>query len=177
MLGVPSQVLSLGLLNPASDNSSRLKAVKAFYEKEESSSEVRRQCLCLRLTLFATSLTAQNHISTETFREPLLVRLGRGQVQQRTSALFSEIVSLLMNDPALDLSKTLLSLMVTQAHLVIRFDMYLRYPTSLWRMTRRYNLQSYAAEILEFLYTDDDILDIGYSLRLNVEAWNIAKRD
>ena len=36
-------------------------------------------------------------------RLPILVRLGKSEVQERTAALFAEIVPLLTTDPAIDL--------------------------------------------------------------------------
>ena len=105
-------------------------------------------------------------------RLPILVRLGKSEVQERTAALFAEIVPLLTTDPAIDLRNTFNSLMVTQIHLIIRFGMYDRFPNRLWRLTKKYNSSAYATEILDFLNTDDSELDCGYSVPLKQEAWH-----
>ena len=79
--------------------------------------------------MFATSLTAKKSKIIDSV--PVLVRLGQGEVQERTSKLLVEMLPLLPNDSVLDLTDTFTSLLLTQAHLVIRFDLYLKYPTRL----------------------------------------------
>ena len=108
---------------------------------------LRRVCLCLRLTLFATSLTAQKS-NGEHSREPTLVRLGKREVQQRTAALLAKLIPLLPTDPQLNGNDALRSLLLTEAHLVMRFDTYARYPTSLWKLTRKFNVAHYASDIV-----------------------------
>jgi hypothetical protein len=173
LLGLPVTILSAGALGMESDNSKRLKAVRAFYIHPATPILLRRVCLCLRLTMFATSLTAKKSKTIDSV--PVLVRLGRGEVQERTSKLFVEMLPLLPNDSVLDLTDTFTSLLLTQAHLVIRFDLYLKYPTRLWRLTRKFNRELYGVDIIEFLHTDDKLLDVGYSVLLKREAWNFGK--
>ena len=151
LLGFQSDIFSVGMMNAEAENSKRLQLVRAFYDNPQSPSVVRRQCLCLRLTWYASSLTAQKRKEPHNDKEPMLVRLGRGHVQAKTSALLVDIVSRLSDDSFLQITETLLALLLTEAHLVIRFDMYSRYPTALWRLCRKFNLQSYAAEILDFV--------------------------
>jgi hypothetical protein len=122
--------------------------------------------------MFATSLAAKKKQKDEV---PVIVALGRGEVQERTADLFATIVPLLTSDPVLDASDAFRALLLTQTHLVIRFDMYLRYPTKLWRLTKTYNKHLYAIEIVDFLYTDDKLLDAGYSALLKREAWVFSK--
>jgi hypothetical protein len=173
LLGLPVTIFSAGALGMETDNSKRLKAVRAFYTDPTTPKLLRRVCLCLRLTMFATSLTAKKSKSTDAV--PVLVRLGRGEVQERTSQLLVEMLPLLPNDTVLDLTDTFTSLLLTQAHLVIRFDLYLKYPTRLWTLVRKFNRELYGAVIIEFLHTDDKLLDVGYSVLLKREAWTVGK--
>ena len=161
-------------MNPEADNGKRLKAVKAFYSDPTSSIAVRKQVLCLRLTLFATSITAQKKKASDD-KDPILVRLGKREIQKRTSLLLADILQRLRDDPALDIGKTVLALLLTESHLIIRFDIYSRFPTRLWRLTKKFNPQHYTVDILEFLYTAEALLDAGYSLILQKEAWAYAK--
>ena len=156
-----------------SDNSKRLKAVRAFYSHTATPMLLRRVCLCLRLTMFASSLTAKKNKGINAL--PELVRLGRGEVQERTSKLLVEMLPLLPHDSVLELTDTFTSLLLKQAHLVIRFDLYLKYLTRLWRLTRKFNRELYGADIIEFLHTDDKALDVGYSVLLKREAWKSGK--
>jgi hypothetical protein len=172
LLGLPADVFSAGLLGLETESSKRLQAVKAFYSHPGTPKLLRRVCLCLRLTMFATSLAAKKkHRNADV---PVIVALGRGEVQERTANLFATIVPLLTNDPVLDAADAFRALLLTLTHLVIRFDMYLRYPTKLWMLTRKYNQELYAIEILDFLHTDDKLLDAGYSALLKREAWSFG---
>ena len=54
--------------------------------------------------------------------------------------------------------------------MIIRFDMYSRFPTRLWRLCRKYTSTQYGSDIIIFLSTDDKFLDGGYSLLLKKEA-------
>lgn len=176
LLGLPSEVLSVGAMNPEAESSKRLKAVKSFYEHPSTPVVLRQQCLSLRLTLFATSLTAQKRRSCadKPDKEPMLVRLAKKEVQERSSALFADIVSRIDDDPVLDRTKAVCNLVLTQAHLVMRFDAYSRYPMQLWSLTRKFNMNGYAASIADFVLADDRFLDAGYSMPLKAEAWAAA---
>lgn len=59
MLGLSSDVQCVGDVNPAVESTKRLKAVNAFFARGQTPALLRKACLCLRLTLFATSLTPQ----------------------------------------------------------------------------------------------------------------------
>ena len=173
LLRLPVRILSVGALNPEPNSAARVRAVRAYYESPGAQTEVRRVALSLRLTLFATSITAQKP-NSKNQREPTMVRLGRREVQVRTSSLLADILPKLGNDPILDLNATFLGLLLTEAHLVIRFDQYARYSSALWRLTRKFNVEEYAQCILNFLGTEDLLLDAGYSLLLKQEAWKAA---
>jgi hypothetical protein len=135
LLGLPADVFSAGLLGLETESSKRLQAVKAFYSLPDTPKLLRRVCLCLRLTMFATSLAAKKKNKGADV-VPVIVALGRGEVQERTADLFATLVPLLTSDPVLDAADAFRALLLTQTHLVIRFGMYLRYPTKLWRLTR-----------------------------------------
>ena len=101
----------MGALTPDVESSKRIKAVQKYYNDPEAQAAVRQACLCLRLTLYATSLTAQKHArDSEENNVPTLVKLGRGDVQSRTSILFAEIVENLANDPRVRLRDTFANL-------------------------------------------------------------------
>ena len=59
LLDLPPDLCSAGTLKPEAESAKRLKSVRRFYEDPASAVSVRQACLCLRLTLFATSLTSQ----------------------------------------------------------------------------------------------------------------------
>jgi len=55
-LGLPVELFNIGLGGMESENSKRLTAVKSFYANPDTPQLLRKICLTLRLTLFATSL-------------------------------------------------------------------------------------------------------------------------
>ena len=165
--GLPFGALSFGRVSPESENAKRVAAVTAYFRSASASVEVRRVSLCLRLTIYATSLTAKKGID----EKPTLVALGKGKVQERTSRLFAHIARLIPNDLELPPVETLLALLQTQAHLVIRFDQYRRFPTRLWELTRKHNPCTFAAACWDFLHAKEADLDLGFSLCLQREAW------
>ena len=171
LLGLPADIFSVGKVSPSSDSKTRLQAVRTFYSCPSSQSRIRRAALCLRLTAFATSITAQTTSGNGSSAVPPLVRLGKGEVQVRTAGLIAEILLLLEHDPSLDKKDVVHHLLLTEASLIIRFDMYRRYPTSLWKLTRAYNPDYFSADILQFLHEDEKVLDGGYSLPLQQAAW------
>lgn len=121
LLGLPARLLSIGAIQPAAESARRVQAVLKFYKNPEADAVLRRVGLCLRLALFATSLTAQR-ASGDAGADPPLVRLGKREVQERTSALLVEMLPLLPGDPVLDKALTLRNLLLTQAHLIMRFE-------------------------------------------------------
>lgn len=171
LLDLPVGLLGVGATKPAADTSRRIAAVQKFYTHPETPGRLRRVALCLRLTLFATSLTAKGPQGEGDSGDPPLVRLGKGEVQIRTSKLLCEILPLVPADPVLDREATLRKLLVTETHIIIRFDAYRRYPTRLWALTKQFNASGFAAEMVTFLNLPDRFLDTGYSYLLQQEAW------
>ena len=167
LVGLPFQALSFGRLMAETENAKRMAAVSVFFLSEGAPSEVRRVALCLRLTIYATSLTAEK----DKRGEPTLVSLGRGLVQEKTSILFSDIVSRIPDDPVLEPTETLMAMLQTQVRLIIRFDQYGRFPTRLWRLTKKFNPDGYADACYQFLTVPNEDLDLGFSVLLKEEAW------
>ena len=176
LLGLPVELFNIGLGGMETENSKRLTAVKSFYANPDTPQLLRKICLSLRLTLFATSLSSRGNARARALGEPpVLVQLGQAVVQKRTSILFQSIVCRIPSDPILDRTDTLRRLLVTQAHILIRFSIYTRYPTSLWKLVKEFNPEAYTDEIVQFLYAEDSVLDAGYSLLLKKEAWQVAE--
>ena len=55
--------------------------------------------------------------------------------------------------------------------MLIRFQQFLEYPTKIWEMSRRHNPQGFAMACQSFLRTDDETLDLAFSLPLKQDAW------
>ena len=104
-----------------------------------------------------------------------MVRLGRGEIETRTATLFAEIVRSLPDDPELDRDDALCVLLLTQAHIVIRFNQCCRFLAQLWKLTNKFNPVGYAAEIFDALHWGNRLLDGGYSLLLKHEAWSAGQ--
>jgi hypothetical protein len=138
---------------------------------------LRTAALSLRLTLFATSLTAQKPETTSESREPTLIRLSKGEVQLRTSSLMCDILPRLKNDPNIDFKQCVLRLLVTQAHIIIRFNQYREYPAKIWKLSKKYNPTLYTSDIISFINEPADNLDYGFSKPLQEEAWDISDQN
>jgi len=153
---------------PTKDNKRRLNAVLKYFGDEHHQTGLRTASLCLRLTSYVTSLTGQTKEGAHEL--PLFVRLSQGVVQAKSSNLLQSILPRLFVDDKIDATHAVLGLFTTQGHIIMRFELYLRYPYLLWRLTREFNAAGYTTCILEFLETDDELLDVGYSLQLKCEA-------
>ena len=134
----PKQALRVLNKTPNKDNNTRLMKVLHFLTDASSQALLRKAVLCTRLTIHATSITAQKQ-SVKPERLPTIVRLSQGEVQKKTSEQFQEILTLLHHDPKLNLGMTVIGLMQTECHIIIRFSMYSRYPAALWKLVRKYN--------------------------------------
>ena len=80
------------------------------------------------------------------------------------------VLKKMRHDKRVDALAATLSLFKTQAHIVARFAAYAGYPTSVWRMTKKFNAPGYLRAVDEFLIAPDSELDYGYSLPLRAEA-------
>lgn len=121
-LAIPADAFRLLTTSPRPENARRLTAFLVWYQAPDTDAHLRKVALCLRLTLYATRITAKKSKTAD--GKPILVRLGDGDVQRNTGALFAQIVPLLFTDGVLDVSSTLLSMLTTMGHLVIRFQAY-----------------------------------------------------
>ena len=147
-LGLPSAVFQTTTTRPREENLKRLRRFQQFYNSAESRQSLRRAVLCLRLTNYAVNISSQKTQSTE---KPLLVRLGQGEVQDKTERLFQTLVRRLHLDSNLDISDAFEGLLLTQSHILIRYQKYLEYPTKLWSLAACFNPTGYISAIEDFL--------------------------
>jgi hypothetical protein len=171
LLGIPDVVFQVSSVQPRKENQKRLDAFRRFHNDLESDQKLRIAALSLQLTLHATSITAQKQ-SNDVDREPSLLRLGKGEVQDKTSKHLVSLVPLLQADPQLDVGRALFSLMTTESHLLMRFHAYTEFPTALWQLCKEYNPDGYLIAIDDFLHLPAESLDVGYSFQLQREAWD-----
>ena len=99
-----------------------------------------------------------------------------GEAQRRTSQLLSEMLPLLSSDPQLHQDTTIMNLLRTESHIIIRYEQYLDYPSALKNLCKCYNPVGYLDAIQQFLDTPDSFLDFGYGLPLKLEAWECGPR-
>ena len=154
----------------------RLSGFKNWLQSPETAGRLRVACLCLQLTQFATNISSQKRDSfqQQVQVEPTLVRLGRGEVQLRTSELLSSLLGRLHEDSALDLVQAVDSLLLTQIHIVARYNALCQYPTALWRLCKRFNPSEYLTSCEKFLQHPEYLLDVGYSLQLRKRAQHMG---
>ena len=88
-----------------------------------------------------------------------------GICQKKSSDLLQSILPLLFVDDKIDVTHAVLGLFTTEGHIIMRFEIYLRYPYLLWRLTSEFNAAGYATCILEFLETDDELLEFAIEAR------------
>ena len=130
LLGLPGSIFTLRTVKPQMINQKRIKNVQSYYNAIASDGEVREAALCLQLTLHITNITAKTRLGDGA--EPLLVRLGNGEVQRKACADCERLLPLLDADPQLNQSTALPRLLTTLGHTLIRFEEFNRYPTALW---------------------------------------------
>ena len=160
LLNLPVTILTTSTTKPQEENATRLRNLKEFYEDEKTDPLLREVGVCLRLTNLAMSITAQK--ATQANKKlPLLVRLGKAEIQIRTSMLFDEILRRLRDDPRMGSKSGTSRMVLTMMHVVIRGDEFVCFPTQGFTLSREYNV-SYAGDIVKFLYMDDGDLDVGY---------------
>ena len=180
LLDIPVDCFALHTVHPHKENSKRLAKFRAFYIGDDSDQPLRIASLCLQLTEHAVSITAQKHNSDRGGRAvpsvPILVRLGRREIQVKTATDLQRILLNLHVDPHLDVIKAVVSLLTTSVHLFARFEIYSEFPTQIWTLSRVYNLHGYVTAIEHFLDLADNQLDVGYSLPLRSEALQLGDR-
>ena len=161
------------MTRPQERNLKRLQKFHDFLAAPSSQAVLKFTCLCLQLTTHAVALTVTNAPSVETGAklEPLLVRLAKGESQEKTMLHLHRLLTLLPLDPDLAVPEALRALLATEAHLILRFNRYAEYPTKHLFMCEQFNPDGFVREIEVFLMTDDAKLDPGYGLPLKREAW------
>ena len=169
VLGIPGDIFTLSMTNPQRQNVKRLKLVAAYFASPTARQDLRKAALCLQLTTHAVSITAKKN-STEPEATPLVVKLSEGKVQQDTAAQLQRIIPLLGQDSSLDRIDTLIALLTTEGHIIIRFAIYLEYPYKLAMITKTFNPVGWLVAIQEFLRVPEELLDRGYSWLLQQDA-------
>lgn len=167
MLGLPETIFTIDTVLPRERQQKRLSLWKAFYSDAALQADMKRACLCLSLTNIVVNLTAKKNKQEHV---PTLIRIAQGEVERRTVAELTSIVTRLYADPALDLTAVIGSLVITEIHIFIRFAEFRRFPTQLWTLTKLYNEAGFLHECEVFLDTPSSDLDAGFSLLLQAEA-------
>ena len=153
---------------PSTENRIRLSRFLSYYKGPSTGQEVRKAVLCLSLTEHAQNVSSSKSVLES---EPALVRLAKGEVQEKTLLQFERILSALHFDADLDVADVVTSLLVTQIHILHRYQDFADYPFRLYEITERFNPTGFVTAIEQFLATDAKHLDVGFSLLLQREAW------
>eukprot|EP00959_Pyramimonas_sp_CCMP1952_P140079 2931248-Pyramimonas_sp.AAC.1 len=80
------------------------------------------------------------------------------------------MIPLLTQDKDLDAVGALTGLLLTQGHIVVRFQQYAEYPMLLWKMVEAFNGDGARREAQAFIGLAASTLDTGYSKPLQTEA-------
>ena len=185
LLDLPAaDVLQTGVQKPRASNQKRITRVRRYLEDNNTRFQLAVACLCLRLTSLATSITGQKNrrCSSDSaqaeVRDPLLVRLARGDVSERVARELTCILRALCHDAALTprLGEVVTRLLTTAGQVVLRFSQYAEYPARAVLMSRKYNPGTYYQEVMRFLHVDAKALDSGYCQPLRREALGAAGR-
>ena len=107
ILGIDSSWLETQTLVPRPEAKKRIERIRAYWDRLASPAELRAACLCLRLTILCTNITAKKSSGDDT---PTLVRLGKCEVQAETCRTLVEVLENLELDPVLNRSATMLGL-------------------------------------------------------------------
>ncbi|CAK0857217.1 unnamed protein product [Prorocentrum cordatum] len=146
----------------------RVQRFVAWWRRPETDREVRQAALCVRLTLFATKLTAKKDSSAD--ERPAVVRLQTGVVQERTSDVLQDIFRHLHADPVLDIPVVVDRLLLTEMHICIRFGQYSDWPYRMCTMVAAWNPLGFQDAIKSFLDAEETALDAGYGVPVQREA-------
>ncbi len=119
--------------------------------------------------MLAVSITSKKVRNDLESSVPTVVRLARGEVQQRTQDMLLHVIVNVSEDPLLP-HTIFTDLLQTQVHVIARFQEYSGYPWVLWKMSKKYNFHGVVLFAEEFLREDVSSLDVGFSLPLRAEA-------
>ena len=164
----PAQCMYFTGIKARQENVKRLASVSKYFERPETAADLRQGALSLQLSSIATSISSQGNNNPD--KEPLLVRLGKGEVQSKVSARLKIILSLLLTDEKIDAARCLIGLLTTFAHVVIRYEVFKLFPTALWTLTEKWNPNGWEDAILSLLQMGYSKVDTGYTGPLLMEA-------
>ena len=156
LLDLPAaDALQTGVRKRRASNHKIIDRVQRYLEDASTRFELALACLCLRLTSLATSITGQKNrrgssddAQAET-RGPLLIRLARGDVTERTARELTCILRALDNGAALTprLGEVIARLLTTTGQVVLRFSQYAEYPARAVLLSRKYHPDAYYQEM------------------------------
>jgi hypothetical protein len=149
-----ADLLQTGVQQHRANNQKRITRVRKFLEAEDTRFQLALACLCLRLTSLATSITGQKNRRGDRdsavdaqagVRVPLMVRLARGDVSERTARELTSILQALRHDATLTprLGEVVTRLLMTAGQVILRFSQYAEYPARAALMSRTYNPATY----------------------------------
>jgi len=181
LIDLPADVFTIRMGSPSAEGKDRLTKFHRWYNSAEAGRQLRVASLCLQLTTHAVSISSQKQ-SKQDGRLPMLVRLARGEVQDKTMEHLEKLLDNMFTsgedastpvtvvDGDLDVLLALENLLTTECHIIIRYREYAKYPFLIWKMSERWNPLGCPAECEELLNTNDSDLDAGYTLLLKYEA-------
>ena len=168
LIGLPVDIFSTQVaLREAGQQ--RLTGFKRWYKSDAAAPRLCVAALSLRVTLHAVNITAQKP-HADRGDVPMLVRLGRREVQQKACRDVSHVLQHLHLDAALPQAAAVKGIMTTLTHLLIRFEAYQAFPTRIWTLSHRFNSVEHVVRIVDFLDLPEDELDTGYTLPLQRRA-------
>jgi len=148
-------------------------AVAAYFRYPGTQQQLREVSLAARLVLRAQGVASR---LSGLGGIPNIVSLVKGEVQEQTSLLLTEILVeiLAAADPVLQVQSAVLHLMNTYITMIWRFDSYYEYPFRLALLVKSWNPVFFAREAMLFLQAADDDVDVGFGLPLRRAAWRGA---
>ena len=128
-----ADALQTGVQQHRANNQKRITRARKYLEAEDTRYQLALACLCFRLTSLATSIAGQKNRRGDkdsAVRVPLMVRLARGDVSERTARELTSILQALRHDATLTprLGEVVTRLLMTAGQVIPRFSQYAEYP-------------------------------------------------
>ena len=139
-----------------------------FFSHAEAAQTLRRASLVLQLSGGVEALTARHTVHGD---EPMVVRLAKGAAHDVVVERLRRLFAALHQGSVLDLAAATCVLLLTAADLVVRFNVFLRYPFKLCFMCRVWFPATWCQNISEFLHEARENLDVGVGIVLQQLAW------
>ena len=111
----------------------------------QPASERRTRSGCAIATCITGEIT-EHHA----YLEPHIVRLAKGAVESAVCAMLEMSLRNLRRDPALDAGASMIQLLCTTNHLVLRFAQYRHYTVQQWQVVLRCNPKYYLIVVMGF---------------------------